>query len=134
MYLKWNWWWRGRLKDIRWKLKYKSLDFWVLLPICVYTLHDVSTRFDSSSSDIVSYKLSHSFRTSQYTWSVQKVSRILIFRGLRTFDFRFFVALCWYSLNSNLNIETKRILKQNKLDKFNKCFDQFGPSSIQCTY
>ena len=34
------------------------------------------------------------------TWSVQKVSRILNFRGLRKFEFRFFVTLCWYSYHS----------------------------------
>ena len=33
-------------------------------------------------------------------WLVQKVSRILNFSGLRIFDFRFFVALCWYSYPS----------------------------------
>ena len=27
---------------------------------------------------------------THYTWSVQKISRILNFRGLRIFDFRFF--------------------------------------------
>ena len=30
------------------------------------------------------------FMWPHYTWSVQKVSRILNFRGLRIFDFRFF--------------------------------------------
>ena len=47
----------------------------------------------------------------EHKWSVQKVSRILNFRGLCTFDFRFFVALCWYSYTSlmptssgNLNV------------------------------
>ena len=32
------------------------------------------------------------------TWSVQKVPRILNFRGLRLLDFQFFMALFWYSL------------------------------------
>ena len=35
-----------------------------------------------------------------YMRSVQKVSRILNFCGLHVFDFRFFVALCWYSYPS----------------------------------
>ena len=29
------------------------------------------------------------YKTEMFTWSVQKVSRILNFRGLRVFDFRF---------------------------------------------
>ena len=65
----------------------------------------------------------------KYTWSVQKVSRILNFRGLRIFDFRFFVALCWYSYLS-LMPTSSAIFKVQLI--FNSYFAGtcFGSSSI----
>ena len=63
------------------------------------------------------------------TWSVQKVSRILNFRGLRVFNFRFFVAVCWYSYPS-LIPTTSTILNVHLI--FDSCFAWtcFGSSSI----
>ena len=69
--------------------------------------------------------MSHNFITR----SVPKVSRILNFRGLHTFDFRFFVALCWYSYPSHM--PTSSVILNVQLI-FHSCFAWmcFGSSSI----
>ena len=78
----------------------------------------------------VSYTYDQGYiRTFVNTRSVQKVSRILNFRGLRIFDFRFFVALCWYSCLS-LMPTSSAILNVQLI--FDSCFacTCFGSSSI----
>ena len=66
-------------------------------------------RGGSLSRAILDGKISRNVRETR---SVEKVSRILNFRGLPIFDFRFFAALCWYSYPSfmptnsaNLNVQ-----------------------------
>ena len=49
---------------------------------------------------MLDFNLNKSFEKISITWYVQKVSRILNFRGFRILDFQFFVALCWYSYTS----------------------------------
>ena len=63
------------------------------------------------------------------TWSVQKVSRILNFRWLRIFDFRFFLVLYWYS-GPSLMLTSSAILNVQLI--FDSCFAWtcFGSSSI----
>ena len=70
------------------QLKYSSIITCLLIwPTRCYTLKCYKT------SDLW-------LANAMYTWSVQKVSRILNFRWLRIFDFQFFVVLCWYSYRS----------------------------------
>ena len=61
------------------------------------------------------------------TRCVQKVSRILNFRGLRIFDFDFFVALCWYSCYSFMPSSTAILNVQLIFDSCFACtFVVFG--------
>ena len=65
----------------------------------------------------------------RYTRSVQKVSRILNFRGLYIFDFRFFVALCWYSCLSLMPTSSAILNVQSIFDSCFAC-TCFGSFSI----
>ena len=64
-----------------------------------------------------------------YTWFVQTVSRILNFRGLRILDFWFFVALCWYSYPSLMQISSNILYVQLIFDSY-FTWTYFGSSSI----
>ena len=63
------------------------------------------------------------------TWYVQKVSRILNFRGLRIFDFIFFVALSWYSCPSLIQTSSAILNVQFIFDSY-FAWMCFGSSSI----
>ena len=65
------------------------------------------------------------------TWSVQKVSQILNLHGLRIFDCRFFVALCWYSYPLLMPTSSVILNVQLICDGYFACFgssSMFAPS------
>ena len=101
--------------------------FIVLLLICLWTF--IASRMLNAI-----HKKENSCRPQKpwrsiNTWSVKKLSWILNFRGLRIFDFRFFVAICWYSYLSLMSTSSAILNVQFIFDSY-FAWTCFGLSSI----